>query len=411
MKVVHINTLDIVGGAAIAAHRLHLLLLEKGIDSKMLVMSKSSDELSIELAKEGKLEKFIFSNFRKFREKLIFEKYKSRDRSVVFSTGKYGIDISKHPYINKADTIHLHWINGGYLSLKDLKKLGKLNKKIIWTLHDMWAFTGGCHYSNWCDKYVKQCGNCHILKSNKDNDITRKIWKQKEKIIKNLDLHIITCSEWLGECAKKSSLLKNKNIEVIPNILDKNVFKPIDQYVSREILNLDKNKKYICFGAINSTTDLRKGYKYMKKALEILAQKDYQINNDLELLIFGTSYSKYMEDLPFRTNFLGKISDEHTLAIIYNSVDVFVGPSLEDNLPNTILESLHCGTPVVSFDVGGLPDMVDHKKNGYLAKYKDSADLANGIKWTLENLKKVRIEKKELSGEKVLEKLLEVYRS
>lgn len=409
MKVVHVSTEDINGGAAIAAHRLHLAMLKKGMNSKMLVMSKMSDELNIDAANSGKLEKYFFSSFRKLREKLIFKKYKNKKKSVVFSSGKYGIDISDHPYVKEADLIHLHWISGAYISLDGLRKLGKLNKKIVWTFHDMWAFTGGCHYSNQCDKYEKQCGDCPSLESNKEEDITRKIWLKKYKVFNELDITIITCSKWLRECVKNSSLLKNKKVIVIPNILDSRIFKPIDKNIAKEILNLDKCKKYICFGAINSTSDPRKGYKYLKKSLEKLSKGNLEDKKNIEILVFGSSHSKEIEKLPFKTNFLGRIYDEHTLAIVYNSADIFVGPSLEEAFGQTFNEAIFCGIPAIAFSKTGTEDIIEHKKNGYLAEYKNSNDLAVGIQWTLENLGKVKIEKKGFEKEEVLNRILNIY--
>ncbi|WP_320047859.1 glycosyltransferase [uncultured Ilyobacter sp.] len=380
MKIVHVNTTDVINGAGIAAHRLHLSMIEQGIDSKMLVMSKSSDELNIDVARKGNFEKYFLSNFRKLREKITFNKYKNRKNPILFSSAEFGIDISEHSFIKEADIIHLHWINGSYLSLESIKRLSNLGKKIRWTLHDMWLFTGGCHYSNWCKKYEKNCGNCPILETGKENDITRKIWKKKENIFRDLDIEIITCSNWLGDCAKKSSLLKEKKIIVQANVLDKNIFKPINKEICKDILNLDKNKKYICFGAMNSTSDPRKGWDYLKKTLLHLDKENPEIKKGTELLIFGASHGKDIDKLPFNTKFLGRVYDETTLSLIYNSADVFVAPSLEDNLPNTVNESIHCETPVIAFDIGGMPDMIAHEKNGYLAEYKNIEDLSRGLK-------------------------------
>jgi glycosyltransferase involved in cell wall biosynthesis len=409
MKVVHINTSDINGGAAIAAHRLHLALLDEGIDSKMLVMNKGSDELNIDVAKKGKVEELIFSNVRKLREKIIFNKYKDRENPILFSTGKYGIDISEHPYIKEADIIHLHWINGGYLSLKSLQRLGKLNKKIVWTLHDMWAFTGGCHYSNHCKKYENKCGNCPILETKKEKDITRNIWERKEKIFKELDMTIITCSNWLGGCARNSSLFNDKEIVVIPNVLDEDIFKETDKNIARKILNLDKDKKYICFGATNSTSDPRKGWGYLKEALELLNEQNQTMKDKVELLVFGASHSDDIEELPFQTKFMGRIYDEYTLVLIYNAADIFVGPSLEEAFGQTFNESIFCGTPAVAFENTGTEDVIEHKENGYLAEYGSVEDLARGIDWCLENLDVIEFKNYNLKKDKIIRSLLDVY--
>lgn len=410
MKIVHINTSDIRGGAAIAAHRLHKSLLNKNVDSKMLVMNKDSDEKEIVLAKNNNLEKHIFSKSRILLKKIILSRYRDR-KDIIFSPAKFGLDITKNKVIQEADVIHLHWVLGGYLSLNSLDKLFSLNKKIVWTLHDMWSFTGGCHYSGICDKYKNNCGNCFILNSKKENDLSSKIFKKKTKIYKDKDLNIITCSNWLGVCAKKSKLLKNKNVNVIPNVLDDNIFKHIDQNSSHDILNLNKDKKYILFGAMNSTSNPRKGWNYLKKSLQIINDKYPDLKNEVELLVFGASYSEDVEKLPFKVKFLGRFSDEVALSLVYNSADLFVAPSLEDNLPNTVLESLHCGTPVAAFDIGGMPDMIDHKENGYLAEFKSSDSLAKGIVWSLNNLDKVKINEEYFNKDRIINDILDIYKS
>lgn len=377
MKVVHINTSDIVGGAGIAAHRLHLELLNRGIDSKMLVLEKKTDEKEVFTVNKNKYFKFLLKVLNSKLEYLNFYKYKKRKNNIIFSSGKYGIDILTCKEIQEADIIHLHWINSSYINLKTLKKIGQLNKKIVWTLHDMWPFTGGCHYTSKCENYKLNCGKCEILESFKEKDITRKTLLNKKKIYSNIDLTIVGCSHWISECAKESSLFHNYKIYNIPNFLDEQKFKKIDKNLSREILNLDKNKKYILFGAINSINDERKGYKYFKEALEVL-KKEGDFFEEIEILIFGASHSK--EELPFKSKFMGHLHDEYTINLLYNSANVFVAPSVEENLANTVNESLTSGTPVVAFNIGGMPDMIDHMKNGYLAEYKNSLDLSMGIK-------------------------------
>lgn len=409
MKIAHVNTSDIRGGAAIAAHRLHKSLLNENVDSKMIVMNKDSDEKEIILARNNNLEKHIFSKSRILFKKIILSKYRDR-KDIIFSPAKFGLDITKNKVIQEADVIHLHWIVGGLLSLNSLSKLFSSNKKIVWTLHDMWPFTGGCHYSDTCNKYIDSCGECPILNSNKKNDLSRKIFERKTKIYQDRDINIIACSDWLGECAKKSKLLKNKNVNIIPNILDEKVFKHINQNIAKDILNLNKNKKYILFGAINSTGDDRKGWKYLKEALNIIDKNNLLSNNEVELLVFGSSYSENIDSLPFKVQFLGRLYDEYSLSLVYNSSDVFVGPSLEEAFGQTFNESIFCGTPAVSFENTGTEDIIEHKENGYLAKYKDSEDLANGILWTLNNLQNVNIKNDSLKSENILEEILDIYK-
>jgi len=376
MKILLLNTNDISGGAAIAAYRLLKGLQKNSVQAKMLVQFKKSDDYSI-LGPQTKWQK-AFSKIRAIIDSIPVRFYKQR-KKIIFSPAVLRDNIYKRIREINPGIIHLHWIAEGFVRVESL---AKINKPIIWTLHDMWAFTGGCHYDEECGKYDKNCGHCPILSSNKKNDLSSKIWKRKEKYWKNLDLTIVTPSSWLGECAKKSSLFYNARVEVIPNGIDLNRFKPINKNIARDILCLTKDKKLILFGALDALSDKRKGFPLLKKALKKLSSKE---NKDIELIIFGSSRPRDEEKLGFKTHYLGQLNDEISLALVYSMADVMIVPSIQDNLPNTIMESLACGTPVVAFNIGGIPDMIEHQKNGYLAKPFDTTDLANGIEWVLED--------------------------
>lgn len=408
MKILHINVSDKIGGAAIAAYRLHKALLKNKIDSNMLVLNKITDEKEIFEVSKNKIEKTIFSKVRNQIDKRVFKKYDKRENKIIFSQGKYGLSIIDNPLVKEADIIHLHWINSAMLSVEEIRKISKMGKKIFWTLHDMWPFTGGCHYSGKCNKYKKRCGDCEILKTEIRNDITRRIFNQKYKNFIDIDFKIIGCSSWISECAKESNLFKLKQIKTIPNILDIKIFKKIEKKVAKNILNLSQDKKYILFGAISSTSDKRKGYDYLKAALLILNKKYPKLKEKVEILIFGASYSNDQNNIPFKMNFLGHLSDETTLSLAYNSADVFVAASLEENLANTVNESLACGTPVVAFNVGGMIDMIKHKENGYLADYRNSEDLATGI---LECLNFTFEVKSNFNMEKIIEQIIFSYKN
>jgi glycosyltransferase involved in cell wall biosynthesis len=243
----------------------------------------------------------------------------------------------------------------------------------------MWAFTGGCHYSGECVRYQQECGFCPHLGSRQKKDLSYRLWKRKEKGWKNIRLTIVTPSRWLSSCAGESSLLKRYRIKVIPNGINRGIFKPTDKVYSRELLGLPRDKKIVMFGAINPTKDKRKGYSYLIEALDRVARKG--INNELELAILGTSKPEKGFELTLPVHCLGYVEDVTRLVNCYSAADVFVAPSKEDNFPSTVLESLACGTPVVAFNVGGIPDLIEHMRNGYLAKPFDTADLADGIEW------------------------------
>ena len=386
MKITILSTFDNFGGAAIAASRLNKALNNNGLSSNMLVQNKKGNLPNVEsIAKNWFQKKLALLRFALDRYQFAFYE-KDKDVRFIFSQAKIGIDVHNHFLIQQSEIVHLHWINFGFLSLNSLEKLFKINKPIVWTLHDMWVFTGGCHYSRECTNYERNCGNCvQFLKNPAENDLSHQVWERKKEIFSKANLTIVTCSEWLAQKARESSLLKDKTIISIPNPIETNVFRPIDKSVAKEYFKLSPDKKYILFGAVK-VSDERKGFTYFAEAISIINEQ-FTINNidsdNIEILIFGQAQASDFEGLPFKVNILGKLSDLETIAKAYSAASVFVSPSIEDNLPNTIMESMACGTPVVGFDVGGIPEMIDHEKSGYLAKYKSSEDLAKGIYWIL----------------------------
>ncbi len=392
MKITILSTFDNFGGAAIAASRLDKSLNNNGLSSKMLVQDKKGNLPNVESIAQNWFQKKL-ALLRSALDRYQFAFYeKNKEVRFIFSQAKIGINIQNHSLIRQADIIHLHWINFGFLSLNSLEKLFNTKKPIVWTLHDMWAFTGGCHYARECTNYEKNCGKCvQFLKNPSENDLSHQVWEHKKEIFSNANVTIVTCSEWLAQKARESSLLKDKLIISIPNPINTDVFRPFEKSVAREYFKLSPDKKYILFGAVK-ISDERKGFAYFTEALSIFdvrlsnfeqTTNTKQLKSEIEIIIFGQAQSADFEGLPFKVNLLGKLSDVETIAKAYSAASVFVSPSIEDNLPNTIMESMACGTPVVGFIVGGIPEMIDHKTNGYLAQYKSAEDLAKGIYWTL----------------------------
>ncbi|MCA0362422.1 MAG: glycosyltransferase family 4 protein [Bacteroidetes bacterium] len=383
MKILLLNTDDFTGGAAIACRRLLKALNQwTDTDAHMLVQqSKSGQEGVIQLNNSWFSKKIAFLNF--VLERLYFLYFeKSKIVRFAFNPAKFGIDISKNKHIADADIIHLHWTNFGFLSIDSIQKLVNTGKPIVWTLHDMWAFTGGCHHSGLCENYQQSCGNCNqFLKNPKSNDLSNEIWKEKAKVFSEANITVVTCSQWLGNRAAISSLLKNKKVIAIPNPIDTHIFKPIHFSVALNEFGLDPKKKYILFAAMRIQA-AGKGFSYFLEALNHLKSKVNK-ETEIEILLFGQANTTDFDQLPFKVHNLATISNQETIVKAYNAATVFVIPSLEENLPNTIMESLACGTPAVGFEVGGIPEMIDHKSNGYLAKYKSSEDLARGIYWVL----------------------------
>lgn len=373
MRILIVNASDLNGGAARAAYRLHRALLSHNVDSQMLVQNKVSDDHSIiEVFLSLKNER---NKFRKIFDRIPILLYNNRSKTL-FSPSWLPFS-SMAEKINKInpDIVHIHWINKGMMKIEDIEKI---KSPIVWSLHDMWLFTGGCHYDEECEAFKSICGNCKVLNSNKEKDLSWRLFNRKKKSLsKKNDITIVGLSKWISNCAKNSTLLKGKEIINIPNPIDCEVFKPINKEVSRDIWNLPKDKKLVLFGAMNATSDPRKGFHWLVRALKKLKTKE------IELVVFGCNEPEKSQNLEFKTHYLGQLKDDISLVTLYDAVDVVLIPSLQENLSNTIMESLACGTPVVGFDIGGNADMIEHKKNGYLAKSFDVDDLAIGIEFIL----------------------------
>lgn len=377
MKVLLLNSSDIQGGAARAAYRLHQGLKYIGVKSQMLVQKKSSDDKTV-FAPKAKLSQGIAQAKRTF-DLLPLKFYPQRSNTTYSLSWLADTIVPKVNEINP-DIINLHWINAGFIQIETL---AKLKRPLVWTLHDMWPFTGGCHYSGDCEGYLKSCGGCPQLGSSQNCDLSSWIWQRKAKAWRDFNLTIVTPSTWLANCARSSSLFKDLPIEVIPNGLDTQRYRPINKRVARELLNLPQDKQLILFGALQATSDTRKGFHLLKPALQGLSKSSWK--DKLEVAIFGASQPEHPPDFGLKVHYLGHINDDLPLAIIYSAADVMLVPSIQEAFGQTASESLACGTPVVAFNATGLKDIVDHQINGYLAQPFKVEDLGQGIAWVLEN--------------------------
>lgn len=374
MRILIVNTSDIQGGAARAAYRLHKALVAEGVDSQMLVQSKSSDDFTV-IGPQTKFQKAM-GIMRPTLDSIPVRRYKERTKTLFSpSWVPFAGLVDKINALNP-DVVHLHWIAGGMMRIEDL---AKINVPIVWSLHDMWAFTGGCHYDEECAGYQKQCGACPVLGSDKDKDLSRKVWLRKQACFARLpNMTIIGLSKWLADCAASSSLFKSNLVVNLPNPIDTQIFAPFEQAEARKLFNLPHDKKLILFGAMGATSDPRKGFKELAQAL-------YHLPADYELVVFGSSEPQIPQGFKQKAHYLGHLHDDVSLRVLFSAADVMVVPSLQENLSNAIMESLACGTPVVGFAIGGNADLIDHHQTGYLAKPFDIQDLANGINWLLKN--------------------------
>jgi glycosyltransferase involved in cell wall biosynthesis len=382
MKIVILNATDQDGGAAIAAQRIGSLYRMAGHQVNFLCLKKNKGSVQNSTPIiNSKLAKLKYGLFTKLEELVV--KQFTNHQEFNYSTGLIGHSIIHHPLIREADVLHLHWVNHTFLSIKEIGKLFETEKKIIWTLHDMWAFTGGCHHSRGCTNFILNCENCHLLKHPDSQILSKFILEKKLAYFKKKGrLTLVTPSNWLKDLGIQSKLFNNCDFRVIPNPLDTQLFKP-------SVTSSKTNSKFtILFGAANALTNKRKGIDYLINALSLLINQNPNLKEIVELRIFGTKNENNIDIFPIETILLGDIYDTNQLVKEYQYADCFILPSLEENLPNTIMESLACGTPVVSFDCGGIKDMVETKQTGYLAKYKDIEDLANGILTIYNNGKK-----------------------
>ena len=273
-----------------------------------------------------------------------------------------------------ADIVHLHWVGDNFLPIAEL---AKIEAPIVWTLRDMWPFTGGCHYAGDCDKYRGGCGNCPQLVTGAADDISAHVSRQKQRAWSNVPMTLVCISRWLADCARESALLKDQRIEVIGNPIDTTIFKPLDKALARRAFNLPGDKKLVLFGAVGGASDRRKGFSYLAEALDAVADEA-----NIEVVLFGAEQDQDLQ-LGLPTHQVGRLTDEVSLSLLYSACDVYVLPTLQEALGNTLLEALACGTPCVTFAGSGATDIVQHQVSGYAARLKDSADLMRGIDWVL----------------------------
>lgn len=379
MKLLMLNTCDSMGGAAIATYRLHRGLRSIGVDSHLMVLDKrTNDPTVIEPEPRSRLENVIARFFAK-RDGQITHHCQANGKGY-FSPARCPDKLASKVVSLSPNIVHLFWVNSGFMKIETLKQF---KKPIVWTLHDMWPFTGGCHYDDECGRFRDACGKCPVLDSESSKDLSYHVLKRKVDSWSQLPIVVVATSHWLADMARASAVFKSKRIEVIPNGIDTEKYKPIDKALSRHAWGLPLDKNLILFSAFGATSDKRKGNQFLVPALESMSAEGW--GKHTELVIIGASEPEHPVDLGMKIHYIGNLNDEISQVLLYSAADVTVAPSMQENLSNTVMESMACGTPVVAFNIGGMPDLIEHMTTGYLASPFEVANLASGIKWVIES--------------------------
>ena len=377
MKVLHLSSMDIEGGAARGAFWLHKALLRTGVDSQMLVDKARSTDPTI-VAPRGQMAQ-VMRGLRARIDPLPLAYYRKTDDSF-WTLGWVPSGISQRVRRIAPDIVHIHWTGVGFLPVDALKRLPY---PVVWTLRDMWAFTGGCHYTAQCNRYRTGCGTCPQLRSERQNDVSRWNWQRKERHWRDVDIWLVPISSWLASCARASPLFEHRHIEVIPNGLDVDRFRPFHKAMARRALGIAPDRMVILYGAVKATDDPRKGFGHLCRAIRALTANGW--GERVELLVFGGGEPTTAPELGMATRYLGHQDNDEKLALLYSAADIMVAPSLQEAFGKTLIEAMACGTPVVAFAAGGPTDIVDHRTTGYLARPFDAKDLGDGIAWCLED--------------------------
>ena len=407
MRILIVNTSERTGGAAVAANRLMKALNNNGAKAKMLVRDKETETLTVVPLPHSPRLRWHF-----LWERLVIfcRLHFSRQHLFEVDIANAGYDITKLPEFQEADVIHLHWVNQGMLSLKGIQKILQSGKPVVWTMHDIWPATALCHVTLGCQHFTSKCGNCRLLPGGgSSHDYSTTIWQRKQRMLADENIYFVACSHWLESEAKRSALLKGQKITSIPNPIDTRIYKRGNKQEARQRLGLPLDKKLILF-ASQRVTNVNKGMDYL-----IEACRQLQIS-DAAVVILGGHAEEVVSQLSLEAYPLGYVNDEQRIVDVYHASDVFVLPSLSENLPNTIMEAMACGVPCVGFKVGGIPEEIDHRRNGYVAEYRSAEDLARGIRWILaeadyEELSKNAVQKvvQNYSQQSVASKYLDVY--
>lgn len=393
MKILHVNFADNIGGAAIAARRLHLSLLNQGYDSNFLVHEKNTNESKIFNHKSNisLIKNLIFQSIERKLIKLINHDPLTSNSLNIFPTG-----LAKVINSFNADVVNLHWIGNSTMSIKEISKI---NSKIVWTMHDMWPFSSTSHLVN-DRRYTNE--NYSISDNQKINFLEKYVWNQKIKYLKNLDLKIICSSKWMLKEAKDSFLFGSKKIKLLPIILNDEKKFSTDHQLSKKMFSFDRNKFLIC----NISEDLNKPNKRINELIDCIDKDQFFNKSNTEIILVGEFYKKFTSKKGIHINYIGKINDDFTKKVLLSSVDVLTLSSKIETFGQVVLEALNEGIPCVVFKNLGASDLISHKKNGYNVEENNFTDFSKGLSWVLSNLKEKKIEIKKNFNLNFNEKLI-----
>ncbi len=373
MKVIQINEHDSLAGGSRMARSLHEALRQDGVDSWMFVQNRMFDD-KYTISPKGHF-RIGVAMVRGMIDQRRVNRYKNRKTDRFWACLLPDFAAPKANAL-APDIFNLHWIANGFFHIDSV---AKLTAPLVWTMHDMWALTGGCQWNEGCLAYEKQCGQCPVLGSDKENDLSRRTFLRKLHSWKNINVHVVSPSRWLAEAARKSAITSRYPVSVIPNGLNLDQFKPWPKAMAREILELSPDRLWIVFGAIDPIRHQNKGFHLLQAALQRL-RENVTLRERVSLLVFGASEPHNAPDLGFPAKYLGHLHDNPTIALAFAAADVAIVPSRFENLPTTAIEAIACGTPVAGFDTFGVNEVVIPNETGYLAKAFEPADLAEGIR-------------------------------
>ncbi|HSA83011.1 MAG TPA: glycosyltransferase [Geminicoccaceae bacterium] len=374
-RVLLLSYSDGGGGAGRAAYRLLQGLRAEGVRARMAALDPVTGDPAVlgPQARFGRVSGPMRSSVDRLPLGLVM-----RGPRPMFSPAWLPERLARRVRQIAPEAVHLHWISGGMLRIESLARLGR---PLIWTMHDMWAFTGGCHYDDGCGRYLEACGRCPVLGSARHNDLSSWVMRRKRRAWQGVPITLVAPSRWLAERARASSLFRDRPVHVIPNGLDLDRFQPVDPGLARRLLGLPPERSYLLFGAFDPGGERRKGFGLLKEALQRLAGSGWR--ERLDLLVVGAPTPAAPPELGLRAHFLGVLRDELSMALALAAADAVVVSSTQENLPNMAVEAFACGRPCVGFAVGGLPDIVEDGASGRLAPPFDTGELAAAITWVL----------------------------